>query len=257
MAQGGLLARLEEQQLILEAISRGEYCCLRHGLPYVTPSILASQVICEKKAIHELLESRYKPVANEAKQLVKLILQTKSKLPRILPDYFSLDIPLAAIIQDVPVIGRPHSIVFINGTVSAIVVGKRTNRPERLYLSDRVKLYTYGLLASRAKLPLHSRTKLVLVAAKTNKDLIEATKHVYQWLKNGASLPPKGRRFTIHFIAHDESVEEEILAPLLAYWRGEREEHIEPGPWCSACPLSSSCISFRHKSGEEYYQRYS
>jgi len=254
MAQNGLLARLEEQRLILEAISRGEYCCLRHGLPYVTPSILASQAVCERKAVYELLESRYKPVASDAKQLVKIVLQTKSKLPRTLPGYFSLDTPLAAIVQGVPVIGRPHSIVFVNGVVSAIIVGKRTNRPERLYLSDRVKLYTYGLLASRAGFPLGSRTRLVLVAARTNNDLVEAVKHVYKWLRNGASLPPRDKRFTIHFMAHDESVEEETLAPLLAYWRGEREEHAEPGPWCNRCPLSSSCPSFRRRLGEEYYQ---
>ena len=249
-----LLARLEEQRLLLEAISKGEYCCLRHGLPYVTPSILASQTLCERKAIHELLSSPRKPVSNEAKELVKIILNTKKKLPRMLPEYFSLDAPLATIIQGVPVIGRPHSIVFVKGFVQAIVIGKKTSRPERLYLSDRVKLYAYGLLASRAGLPLGSRTRLVLVAARDNQHLIEAIKSAHQWLRAGASLPPRSRSYTVHFLVHDEGVEEEALAPLLAYWRGDREEYVEPGPWCRSCPLRDSCSATRHRAGELYYQ---
>ncbi len=249
-----LLARLEEQRLLLEAISRGEYCCLRHGLPYVTPSILASQTLCEKKTIHELLSSPRRPVPDEARQLVKVILNTKKRLPRVLPEYFSLDIPLAMVIQGVPVIGRPHSIVFVKGFVQAIVIGKKTSRPEKLYLSDRVKLYTYGLLASRAGLPLGSRTRLVLVAAKDNQHLVEAIKRVHQWLRAGASLPPRSRSYTIHFLAHDESVEEETLAPLLAYWRSAREEYVEPGPWCRNCPLRDSCSATRYRAGELYYQ---
>jgi len=250
-----LLERLEEQRLLLEAISRGEYCCLRHGLPYVTPSILSSQVLCERKAIQELLASDRKPGPNEAKELVHVILRAKRTLPRVLPDYFSLDAPLAALIQEVPIIGRPHSIVFVNNRVSAVIVAKITTKPERFYLSDRVKLYAYGLLAARAGLPLSSRTRLVLVTAKDKARLVDVLTQVYRWIRSGASIPPKGRGYRVHFMAHDEAVEEEMLAPLLAYWRGERGERIEPGPWCRYCPVADSCEAIlRYKAPEQYYQ---
>jgi hypothetical protein len=239
---------LEEQRLLLEAITRGEYCCLKHGLPYITPSILSAQAFCEYKAVYELIESPRKPTASEAREFVKLVLRAKRFLPRKIEGYFALDTPLAALVNSVPVIGRPHSIVFVNGYVRAIVIGKVSKKHQRLYISDRVKLYAYGLLAAKAGLPLGSYTRLILVTASTKDKLLDALRATYEWLKVGGSYPPKSQSYTIHFLAHDEALEEELLAPLLAYWRGERGEKPNPGPWCETCPFREKCpLSFPHK----------
>ncbi|ALL00191.1 hypothetical protein Pyrde_0141 [Pyrodictium delaneyi] len=235
----GLEEAIERARILLEAVSRGEYCCLRFGLPYVTPSLLASQVFCEKKLEYSLLnesEDEKAKRVSEARKLVEVLLEARRHLPRQL-DRFTLSFPVAAVVEGVPIIGRPHAVYFEDGHVAAIVLGKITMRPSKLYDSDRVKLYAYALTLAYAGFPLTSRTRLVLVAAKDNKKLIDALSS----LDPGSARPFRGDGAAIHVLAHDVHVELETVSNLLAYWKGNRASTARQGPWCSSCPFRELC----------------
>ncbi|ABM80282.1 hypothetical protein [Hyperthermus butylicus] len=229
---------LEATRQLLEAIAQGEYCCLHHGLPYVTPGLLANQAFCEMRLelgfLSGEVEAPRKP--SDARVLVEAVLQARRLLPRKLVERLALSTPVAALLQNVPVIGRPHAILLAHGRVEAIVIGKITSRPSRLYHSDRVKLYAYAQLLEAAGFRLTPGTKLVLAAAHSPRELAEALKVLENEIKP-ASL---GNSY-IHVLAHDPAAEEELLAPLLAYWRGEKPAQPRPGPWCSTCPYRSKC----------------
>ncbi|KSW11308.1 hypothetical protein CF15_00080 [Pyrodictium occultum] len=234
----GLEEVLENVRLVLEAVSKGEYCCLRFGLPYVTPGLLASQALCEKRLEYELLGEQEPGAkrASEARKLVEVLLEARRRIPPGAGS-FTLSIPVAAVVEGVPVIGRPHAVHVRNGRVAAVVVGKISGRPGRLYPSDKVRLYAYALTLERAGFPMSSGTRLVLAAARDNRSLIA--------LLSGLDLsrvrPVAGDGAALHVLAHDPDLELEMLAPLLAYWRGERQAAVRRGRWCASCPFRERC----------------
>jgi hypothetical protein len=231
---------VEQVKMVLEAITRGEYCCLRHGLPYITPSLLASQAFCEYKLELQLASGDLeKPKVSDAAKLVEAILQVKRLIPDRPPasGRLSLSIPLAAIVDDVAIVGRPHAMLFSSQGLEAIVIGKLTSKPDKVFLSDRVRMYTYALLAESAGFKIPAHAKLVLVSAKKPKELAEALKTLEN---NGLRAGRVGEAY-IHVLAHDPLLEREIISRLLAYWKGLRNPEKRVGPWCQKCPYHEVC----------------
>ncbi len=236
-SRGGLAEALEATRLLLEAVSSGEYCCLRHGLPYVTPSLLAEQAFCERRLEHRLAEGGEKePPASpvQARKLLEALLGARRRLWT--GEEKVITAPLAALVEDVPLIGRPPALALDEGCVRAVYLVKVTSRP-RLYHSDRVKAYAYATLVERAGIAC-SDMKIAYVTTPEPIDL----KELLALLPDPTRpRPVKGEHVSVHILAHDPRMEMELLAPLLAYWRGERSATPRPGPWCRTCPYQRLC----------------
>jgi len=145
-------------------------------------------------------------------------------------------VPLAALVDNVPLVGRPPAMALRGGCVAAIYAVKVTKR-HRLYPADRVKLYAYGMLAEETGAACPGM-KLVMVTAEEPLGLRELLTLVPT---PEEPRPTKGETVSIHVLAHDEHTERETLAPLLAYWRSEKPPRPRPGPWCRGCPFRERC----------------
>ena len=238
---------VERARVLLEAIARGEHCCLRHGLPYVTPSLLASQAFCEYRLDTQLRAGVIgAPRPSDARRLVEAILQVRRLIPNTPPPSgrLALSAPLAAIVDGVPVVGRPHAMLFTSRGLEAIVVGKLTSRPSRVFETDRVKLYAYAVLVEASGFRVPSSARLIVVAARQPRELAEALKTLEA---NGVRAGVVGEAY-VHVLAHDPLLERDLISRLLAYWKGLREPARKVGPWCNACPFRETCNPNRYPS---------
>jgi hypothetical protein len=238
---------VERVRVLLDAIARGEYCCLRHGLPYVTPSLLSSQAFCEYKLDMQLASGRLEvPKPSDARRLVEAILQVRRLIPDEPPasGRLALSVPLAAVVDGVAIVGRPHALIFSPRGLEAIVVGKLASKPSRVYDTDRVKLYAYAVLAEASGFLVPSTAKLVLVSARQPGELVEALRSLES---NELRAGVHGGAY-VHVLAHDPLMEREVVSELLAYWRGLREPRRRVGPWCSGCPFKEQCMEAAYSS---------
>lgn len=247
MKAGGASASTVEEALeraaqLLEAVSRGEYCCLRHGLPYVTPSLLASQAFCEMK-LHLSLERgdhHAPPGPSTARQLLAIMLRAKK---RINADEALrgtvVSIPLAALVEGVPLVGRPPALALRNGCVRAVYLPK-ISRAQRLYNSDIVKGYAYAATAQALGL-LCSDARLVYILGVNERELLD-TLHSLEdrGFRVFEPRPVPGEKRLIVKV-YDEYNAAGILSRLLAYWRGDREPQPRPGKWCNGCGYRELC----------------
>lgn len=235
---GGLEEALERARLLLEAITRGEYCCLRHGLPYVTPSILAGQAFCEARTELEMRlgPREARPSPSTARRLLQVLLGAKRRLWG--RESGVLSVPLAAVLHGVPVVGSPPVMVVEDGCVRAIYAVSQTRR-RRLYTSHRVRIYAYALLAEELGI-MCPGARLAYILAEEPLDAAELVRSLPE---PGRPRPMEARGATLHLLAHDPVEEERLLEPLLAYWRGEREPVPRRGPWCAGCPYREDCLA--------------
>ncbi len=231
---GGILDWIERIRMLLEAISKGEYCCLRHGLPYVTVGELVRQSLCEMRLHLEYtrgvdVEARRR----ELRLLVEAVLEARRRIPPGFSDGV-ISLPLAAVVEGVPITGRPDSIVVRSGRVEAIVWAKVGSL--RLKMWDRIRLYTLGLLVDYAEVPTTHTLHLVLVAAREPGKLVEPLKTIRSELR-----PIAGEGYMVHVLVYDKDTALKYVGPLLAYWRGEREPVPRPSKACSSCPYRDTC----------------
>jgi hypothetical protein len=232
-----LVEAMEKLRQLLEALGAGEVCCLRHGLPYVTASDLVRQATCEMRLHLDYSQGRLvEPRRRELRLLVEAVLRARRSLPKLLPRRLALSLPLAGIVEGVPLVARPDAIVVLDGRVEAIVWAKVSPRP-RLGWLDRLRLYAIGLAADYGGLPLREDAKLVLVAARTREALV----HGLEAVRDEGARPLATSDYAIHVLAYDRAVALETLAALLAYWRGEREPAPRPSKLCSSCPYRDTC----------------
>ncbi len=232
-----LLEALEKQKQLLDAISSGEYCCLRHSLPYVTVSDLALQAYCEMRLHLALARGAVgEPRRRELRLLVEAVLKA-SKRVRGDCDNIALSIPVAGVVEGVPVVGRPDAILVRGGRVSAIVWAKVSKRLKPA-MWDRVRLLALALVADYGGLPMTNPTHLVLVVGETP----SAVKKGLQALIVGEDLV--GSDYTIYQMVYDRLDALKWVAPLLAYWRGEREPRPRPSRGCSKCPYRDVCPAY-------------
>ena len=230
----GLLEALESMRLVLEAISSGEYCCLRHGLPYITVGDLVRQALCEMRLHYEYSRGGVGEARRrELRVLVEAVLEARRRVSEGFSDGV-LSTPLAAVVEGVPVVGRPDAILVSRGRVEAIVWAK-VSRSTRVKPWDRVRLYSLGLLADYGGLP-RSSLKLVLVVAPEPAGLIEPLK----LLRNRVE-PGQGDGYSVHVLAYDREVALNYVGPLLAYWKGLRDPVARRSRACMDCPFRSIC----------------
>ncbi len=228
---------LEEVRRLLESFrGRGG---LRHGLSYVRVSDIVEQARCEKRleAIlgwERVVDERVKLVD----ELVRLVLGARRRIPESHRGILFIDAPLAALVREVPIVGRPKAIVAEGGLVKGIVYASTSKRPERLYDTDRVRAAAFCATLLYSPLPRVPNPLYFHVKARNRSELAEAIEALREQLEAGTRLP---RWPGVHVIACDEAYSLEVLEPLLAYWVGAREAIARPGPWCSECPLRGVC----------------
>ncbi len=202
--------------------------------------MLAEQVFCEARLDLRLttgLEER-KPSPSRARLVLETLLEARRKLPPRRDEVFTLSVPIATVLQGVPIVGRPPAAVFRGNCVAALYAARQSRR-HKLYPGDRVKLYTYAAMLNSLGLMCND-ARLALLVGVAPEDIYRAL------IILGDATHPRpvaSGGFTVHVLAHDPGVEEETLAPLLAYWRGERAPRPRRGPWCSSCPVKEDCFT--------------
>ncbi len=238
-----MIARaLEEARLILEAVASGEYCCLRHGLPYVTPSLLAEQAFCEMK-LHLRLsrgeQAEYR--RSELRLLLEALLGAKRLLrPGDEERGVILSTPLAAIVEGLPVIGRPGALAVKGGCIRAIYLLRR--RSGRLYPSEIVKGNAYALMADELGAACET-LRIAYIQADSAEELREAIKGINDQF-NPKSLAGPGSSGGIRVLVYNPLEARQQVRYLAAYWLGAREPRPRPGAWCNRCPYRGSCPAF-------------
>ncbi len=235
MSWAKLVEALEHVANLLHAIVHGEYCCLRHGLPYIRVGDLVEQVYCEMRLHYKLAEGvDVEARKRELRRLVEFLLEARRRVPARPTRRLSLSIPLAALVEGVPVVGRPDTLIIEDGKVRSLVWVKETSRVLRVYERDRIRLYSLGLLVDYSGLPRHQDMRLILVTVESREKLARALEEL--------SSPRVGEGYAIHVLAYEREVALSHVAPLLAYWLQLREPTPRPSPWkCSSCPYRSVC----------------
>jgi len=116
------LQAMEELRLLVEAIGGGEYCCLRHGLPYLRPSLLARQAFCEMQVELMLRRGIEKAVYRDERLLVEAVLEAKRRLARVpTKPRIAVSMPLAALVNSIPMLGRPDVLLVERGRVVGLL----------------------------------------------------------------------------------------------------------------------------------------
>ncbi len=227
---------LEQAKVLLEALSRGEYCCLRHGLPYVTPSLLSEQVFCEAKL--DIRLSRGDPVEAKPRRELRMLLEALLGARRLLRGArgrYTLSAPLAAVVEELPLVGRPAVLGVENDCVSVVYLLR--GRRGRLYPTEVVKGYAYGAMLEELGASCGS-LKIAYVAAEKPSELRRAVESL------GDPLEPSslaGEGFEVRVRIYNPLEARNTIAHLAAYWTGRRPPRPRPGPWCVRCPYRSSC----------------
>lgn len=233
-----LLEALERAAQLLEAIARGEFCCLRHGLPYVTPSLLASQAFCEARLDYRLSrgEEEGSPSPNAARAVLQAVLGARRRLRSGDEEKgVVLDTPLAAVVYRIPLVGRPHALAVKGGCVKAVYVAKKGRR---VYTSDRVKANAYASMVKELGMACGTMRIAYLLAESPN----EAARLLMSLDDPFNPRPQAGGDSTRLVVeVYDEAEAERLLAPLAAYWLGLRDPSPRPGRWCSQCPYRGIC----------------
>ncbi len=233
---------IEEARNALEAISSGEYCCLRYGLPYVRVSDIVMLAYCPLRLHYHMETYSEREIARrkaELRILVKALLEARRGLES--SGRLFLSLPLAAVIEGVPVIGRPDVLIVENCKVKGVVVVKKTMRVGKVYFEERVKLYLYGLLVDYSPLP--SANTLSLLFIKTPP---EKTVDALLQLREGLS---SGNGYSVYRFVYDRADALRAVDVLLKYWAGE---WVEPKPRpapskCMKCPFSNKCWAAKHR----------
>jgi len=232
------LQAMEELKLLLEAVGGGEYCCLRHGLPYLRPSLLARQAFCEMQVELMLHKGVEKVVYRDERLLVEAVLEARRRLVRVPSrSRIAISIPLAALIDSIPMLGRPDALLVEKGRIVGLVRLKiGSNRVSR---GDLVRLYSYGLIVDYSPLPSKENLDLLLVVANSKTDAIRKLQTLRQAFE---SSKPLYRVEGVHLFAYDRGYALQILSPYLQYWIGSRDPQASPSPTkCSRCELRVEC----------------
>ncbi|NOZ88656.1 MAG: hypothetical protein GXO15_01880 [Crenarchaeota archaeon] len=227
---------LGHAKVLLEALSRGEYCCLRHGLPYVTPSLLSEQVFCEAKLDMRL--SRGDPVEAKPRRELRMLLEALLGARRLLRDTggrYTLSTPLAAVVEGLPLVGRP-AVLGVEGDCVSVVYMLRGRRG-KLYPTEVVKGYAYGAMLEELGASCGS-LRIAYVAAENPSQLRKAIESLEDPLEP-ASLAGEG--FEVRVRIYNPPEARSTIAHLAAYWTGRRPPRPRPGPWCTRCPYRGFC----------------
>jgi len=232
------LQAMEELRLLLEAVGGGEYCCLRHGLPYLRPSLLARQAFCEMQVELMLRKGVERVVYRDERLLVEAVLEARRRLVRVpAQPRIAISAPLAALVDGIPMLGRPDALLIERGRVVGLLRLKVGSN--RVSHSDLVRLYSYGLMVDYSPLPSRENLSLLLVVANSKTDAVEKLQALKQAFEDGK---PLYRVDGVRLFAYDRGYALHLLSPFLQYWIGAREPRASPSPTkCSRCELRLVC----------------
>ncbi len=225
---------LEEEGVLLEAIGRGEYCCLRHGLPYVRVSMLVSQLVCERRLDLDLREGLVEVKARELLKLLRPLMDSRRRLLSCSGRRLVVSLPLAAVVEGVPVVGRPDALLVDDCRVSAVIRVKESGRFSRL---DEARLRLYGLLLDYSPLPRSSVLRLVQVYG-DRECIAEA---VLRARESGVEALRGLRGCRASILVYDRGSALSLFSRLAGYWLGARDAVPRPGWPCRECRWRGVC----------------
>ena len=242
------LQAMEELRLLVEAIGGGEYCCLRHGLPYLRPSLLARQAFCEMQVELMLRRGIEKAVYRDERLLVEAVLEAKRRLARVpTRPRITVSMPLAAQVNSIPMLGRPDVLLVERGRVVGLLRLKIGS--SRVSRGDLARIFSYGLMVDYSPLPSRENLSLLLLVADSKTSAIERLQALKQAFENGKPLYHVGG---VHLFTYDRDHALHFLSPLLQYWVGAREPLASPShAKCSRCELGWACPVHDEASGRQ------
>ena len=235
------LQAIEELRLLLEAIGGGEYCCLRHGLPYLRPSLLARQAFCEMQVELMLRKGVERVVYRDERLLVEAVLEAKRRLARVpTKPRIAVSMPLAALVNNIPMLGRPDALLVEKGRVMGLLHLKIGSN--RVLRSDLARLFSYGLMVDYSPLPSRENLSLLLLIADSKTSAIEKLQALKQAFEDNE---PLYRVEGVRLFAYDRGYAFHFLSPFLQYWIGAREPLASPiRTKCSRCELGWACPAY-------------
>ena len=239
---------LEELRLLLDEVRSGAWS-LRHGLSYVRVSDLVEQARCEARLDAMLVAGGEREIDERVRlvsKLAELALGVRRSIPEKPPHTLILSVPVAGVVADVPIVGRPRGLLVEEGFIRALIYASVSSRPNRLYRPDRVRAAAFCATLYASPLPASESTIYIHVKAVDRDSLFKKL----VWLQDrlaGGEMHPRGDG--IHILACDPAESMRLLEPLLQYWLGLRDPVYTPGPWCDDCPISGRCPAAARQRG--------
>ncbi len=235
-----LRERIEKVRELLSEVSHGSFCCLRYGLPYITVSDIVEQSLCEHKVILKYHSSSHKQRVRELRKLVSML--GRLFMANDTRKCTALSIPLAAVVEGVPIIGRPDLLIFVREKLAGIVWSRIGGDLTKVRPWERVRLYALGLLADYAGLGTRD-TNLFLITAKDRKDIAKGLRIVLARLGCiNTRIDSIEASVAIHRMVYDRDIALDYIGRFLTLWITERGPQ---GPFypglCKNCAMSSSC----------------
>ena len=243
--------QFEEYYSLLEQAKKGE-AKLRFNRPFIRVSDIALQYFCEKKVemmyLHGDIETESKILGAEGH---KRLLQdsTEIRMRELWKEIYGkkpvlvLEMLLLAKYQDVILVGRPDSILFIRGVPEIIFEYKFTKR-KMPFRTHHIQAQTYGILLRNMGFDTEKLLYAIVLADPKAKDDKELRRRVYKaTMKNGleeAVLSVKNARIYVN--KFDKSKAERDLGWAFEFWRDRREafQTINPNK-CKSCEYNTLC----------------
>jgi len=228
-----LLRGLEELHNLIEYIGKGGYCCLRYGLPYIKASDIADLVYCPQKKHYDLTlgSNTSTQRMREARIVAEMVLKARKRVKTVMEKQY-ISIPLASVINNVALIGRPDIVIIENCKIYGVLVAKKTENHNKVYAREKLYLKTLGVIAEKSPLPSSQNMRLYLIKASGSRELVQAVKRFKRGELKTTTCTPD---YCVYVYYHEPEIVHRDLARLLAYWI---DSTLAP----KALPSKSKCI---------------
>ena len=249
--------QFKEYYSSLKQARKGE-AKLRFNRPFIRVSDIALQYFCEKKIqmmyLHGDVETETKILGAEGH---KRLLQdsTEIKMKTLWKEIYgkkpvlALEMLLLAKYQDVILVGRPDSILFVSG-VPKIIFEYKFTKGESPFRTYHVQAQTYGILLRNMGFDTEKLLYAIVLTDPKAKDDKELGTRVYEaTMKNGlegAVLSVKNARIYVN--KFDASKAERDLGWALKFWKNRRNaSQTVNSNKCKSCEYTTLCEMNRRK----------
>lgn len=243
--------QFKEYHSLLEQAGKGE-TKLRFNRSFIQVSDIALQFFCEKKVemtyLHGDIETESKILGTEGH---KRLLQdgTEIKMKTLWKEIYgkkpvlALELLLLAKYQDVILVGRPDSILFISG-VPKIIFEYKFTKGERPFRTHHVQAQTYGILLRNIGFNTEKLLYALVLTDPKAKDDKELGTRVYEaTMENGlegAVLSVKNARIYVN--KFDVSKAERDLGWAFEFWKNRRKaSQTVNSNKCKSCEYIALC----------------
>lgn len=243
--------QFEEYCSLLEQAKKGE-AKLRFNRSFIQVSDIAQQYFCEKK-----VEMRYLHGDRETESKIlgakghRRLLQdsTETSMRDLWKEIYgkkpvlALEMLLLAKYQHVILVGRPDSILFING-VPEIIFEYKFTTGKRPFRTHHIQAQTYGMLLRNMRFDTEKLLCAIVLADPKARDDKDLRRRVYEGtMKNGleeAVLSVKNARIYVNKFVKSKA--EQYLGWALEFWRNRREAFQTMNPnKCKSCEYNTLC----------------